>query len=52
MLGLDITRNLQDQKNEMYVVQMIDWAKKNESIEFYALVLQLLKVNKHIYGND
>ena len=30
MLGLDITRNLQDQKNEMYVVQMIDWAKKKK----------------------
>ena len=49
---LDFTIKPQDKKNEIYVSQMLDWAKKNESIEFYALVLQLLKVNKHIYGNS
>ena len=44
-------KNPQDEKNEMYVKQMIDFCKKNESIHFYAMVLMLLNVNKHIYGN-
>ena len=44
-------KNPQDEKNKMYVNQMIDWCKKNESVEFFAMILVLLKVNKHIYGH-
>lgn len=47
---LDFTKNPQDEMNEMYVSQMIEWCKKNESVDFYALILFLLKTNKHIYG--
>ena len=46
----DFTKSNDDKMNEMYVSQMINYCKKNESIEFFTLVLFLLKTNKHIYG--
>ena len=48
----DFTKSNDDKMNEMYVSQMINYCKKNESIEFFTLVLFLLKTNKHIYGNS
>ena len=31
-------------------IERVEYCKKNESVDFYALILFLLKTNKHIYG--
>jgi len=42
----------QDKHHKIYITQMLNWCKKNESIEFYAILLHLLTINKHIYGES